>query len=107
MVSENTVLTKVINRKFKKCGFCNKELKPIGFDYLYVEEGNDIQKLIALEYDKEQLFEENKILREKIITFSNYMTIHRKKQQCYNFCIKTNTYAQGIQSYWPHIEFFS
>ena len=35
MVSENTVLTKVINRKLKKCGFCNKELKPIGFDYLY------------------------------------------------------------------------
>ncbi len=35
MVLENTVLTKVINRKLKKCGFCNKELKPIGFDYLY------------------------------------------------------------------------
>ena len=42
MVSENIVLTKVINRKLKKCGFCNRELKPIGFDYLYENRNRDI-----------------------------------------------------------------
>ena len=47
MVSENTVLTKVINRKFKKCGFCNKELKPIGFDYLYENVSPD-----CIEYER-------------------------------------------------------
>ena len=47
MVSENTVLTKVINRKWKKCGFCNKELKPIGFDYLYENVSPD-----CIEYER-------------------------------------------------------
>ena len=32
---ENTNYTKVINKKFKKCGYCGKELKPKGYDYLY------------------------------------------------------------------------
>ena len=32
---ENTNYTKVINKKLKKCGYCGKELKPKGFDYLY------------------------------------------------------------------------
>ena len=47
MASENTVLTKVINRKLKKCGFCNKELKPIGFDYLYENVSPD-----CIEYER-------------------------------------------------------
>ena len=47
MVSENTVLTKVINRKQKKCGFCNRELKPIGFDYLYENVSPD-----CIEYER-------------------------------------------------------
>ena len=47
MVSENTVLTKVINRKLKKCGFCNRELKPIGFDYLYENVSPD-----CIEYER-------------------------------------------------------
>ena len=47
MVSENTVLTKVINRKLKKCGFFNKELKPIGFDYLYENVSPD-----CIEYER-------------------------------------------------------
>ena len=32
---ENTNYTKVINKKLKKCGYCGKELKPKGYDYLY------------------------------------------------------------------------
>lgn len=27
---------KIITNEGAKCGFCNKDLKPIGFDYLYV-----------------------------------------------------------------------
>jgi len=32
---ENTNYTKDINKKLKKCGYCGRELKPKGFDYLY------------------------------------------------------------------------
>ena len=32
---ENTNYTKDINKKLKKCGYCGRELKPKGYDYLY------------------------------------------------------------------------
>lgn len=35
MVLENTKCNKVINKSISKCGFCGKELKPIGYEYLY------------------------------------------------------------------------
>ena len=35
MVLENTKCSEVIHKEFKKCGFCGRNLKPIGFDYLY------------------------------------------------------------------------
>ena len=32
---DNTKSNKIIHKEFKKCGFCGKELKAIGLDYLY------------------------------------------------------------------------
>ena len=32
---DNTKFNKIIHKKFKRCEFCNKELTPIGLDYLY------------------------------------------------------------------------
>ena len=32
---ENIKINRVIHKEFKKCGFCGRNLKPIGFDYLY------------------------------------------------------------------------
>ena len=35
---------KIIANEGVKCGFCNKKLKPIGFDYLYANvDQNDIE----------------------------------------------------------------
>ena len=41
MDSENTSCDEVIHNRFKKCEFCGKELRPIGFDYLYVNISED------------------------------------------------------------------
>ena len=60
MVSENTVLTKVINRKFKKCGFCNRELKPIGFDYLYENVSPDYIEYERCDCEKSKQYWANK-----------------------------------------------
>ena len=35
MVSENIKYNEVIHKKLKKCEFCDRELTPIGIDYLY------------------------------------------------------------------------
>ena len=47
MDSENTNCDEVIHNKFKKCEFCGKELRPIGFDYLYVNISED-----SIEYER-------------------------------------------------------
>ena len=31
----NTKFNEIIHKEFKRCEFCNKELTPIGLDYLY------------------------------------------------------------------------
>ena len=41
MTLENTKYSKTIHRKLKKCEFCNKELKPIGLDFLYANISSD------------------------------------------------------------------
>ena len=38
---------KVITNEGAKCGFCNKKLKPIGFDYLYVNYDKNV-----IEYER-------------------------------------------------------
>ena len=47
MDSENTNYDGVIHNRFKKCEFCGKELRPIGFDYLYVNISED-----SIEYER-------------------------------------------------------
>ena len=47
MDSENTNCDEVIHNRFKKCEFCGKELRPIGFDYLYVNISED-----SIEYER-------------------------------------------------------
>ena len=47
MDSENTSCNDVIHNRLKKCEFCGKELRPIGFDYLYVNISAD-----SIEYER-------------------------------------------------------
>lgn len=47
MDSENTNCNEVIHSRLKKCGFCGKELKPIGLDYLYANISED-----SIEYER-------------------------------------------------------
>ena len=44
---ENTNYNELIHNRFKKCGFCGKELKPIGLDYLYANISED-----SIEYER-------------------------------------------------------
>ena len=41
MVSENIKYNEVIHKKLKKCEFCDRELNPIGLDYLYANLSTD------------------------------------------------------------------
>lgn len=47
MVLDNTKFDEVIHKKFKKCEFCDKELTPIGLDYLYANISPD-----AIKYER-------------------------------------------------------
>ncbi len=47
MDSENTNCDDVIHNRLKKCGFCGKELQPIGLDYLYANISED-----SIEYER-------------------------------------------------------
>ena len=47
MVLDNTKFDEVIHKEFKKCGFCGKELTPIGLDYLYANISPD-----AIKYER-------------------------------------------------------
>ena len=93
---------KVITNEGAKCGFCNKNLKPIGFDYLYVNydknmveyERCNCEKAVQFwkEFDLEQ---EEKQRQEKYRKFinniykDNYM---KKRLQKYNFENLIDTY---------------
>ena len=41
MALENTKYSETIHRKSKKCEFCDKELKPVGLDFLYANISSD------------------------------------------------------------------
>ena len=47
MDSENTNCDDVIHNRLKKCGFCGKELQPIGLDYLYANISEDSNEEIC------------------------------------------------------------
>ena len=44
---DNMKFNEIIHNKFKKCGFCGKELVPKGLDYLYANISPD-----AIEYQR-------------------------------------------------------
>ena len=86
---------KVITSEGAKCGFCNKNLKPIGLDYLYVNydksmieyERCNCKKAIQFwkEFDLEQEEKQRQEKYRKIINSiykDNYM---KKRLQKYNF----------------------
>lgn len=59
---------KVITNEGAKCGFCNKNLKPIGLDYLYVN------------YDK-NMIEYERCNCEKAIKFWKYFDLEQEEKQ--------------------------
>ena len=59
MDSENTSCDEVIHNRFKKCEFCGKELRPIGFDYLYVNISED-----SIEYERYDCSESKEYWKE-------------------------------------------
>ena len=93
---------KVITSEGAKCGFCNKNLKPIGLDYLYVNydksmieyERCNCKKAIQFwkEFDLEQEEKQRQEKYRKIINSiykDNYM---KKRLQKYNFENLIDTY---------------
>ena len=93
---------KIITNEGAKCGFCNKDLKPIGFDYLYVnydksmieyercncEKAVQFWKEFDLEQEEKQRQEEYKKIINSIYK-DNYM---KKRLQKYNFENISDTY---------------
>ena len=93
---------KVITNEGTKCGFCNKNLKPIGFDYLYVnydksvieyercncEKAVQFWKEIDLEKEEKQRQEKYRKIINNIYK-DNYM---KKRLQRYNFENVSDTY---------------
>lgn len=51
---DNTKSNKIIHKEFKKCGFCGKELTPIGLDYLYTNISPDAIKYERCDCNKAQ-----------------------------------------------------
>lgn len=95
---------KVITNEGAKCGFCNKNLKPIEFDYLYVNydksmieyERCNCEKAIRFwkEFDLEQEEKQRQEKYRKIINNiykDNYM---KKRLQKYNFENFSDTYKE-------------
>lgn len=95
---------KVITNEGAKCGFCNKKLKPIGFDYLYVNYDKNVieyercncEKSVQFwkEVDKEQEEKQRQEKYRKIINNiykDNYM---KKRLQKYNFENFSDTYKE-------------
>lgn len=95
---------KVITNEGAKCGFCNKNLKPIGLDYLYVNydrnmieyERCNCEKAIQFwkEFDLEQEEKQRQEKYRKIINNiykDNYM---KKRLQKYNFENFSDTYKE-------------
>lgn len=93
---------KVITNEGAKCGFCNKNLKPIGLDYLYVnydknmieyercncEKAIQFWKEFDLEQEEKQRQEKNRKIINNIYK-DNYM---KKRLQKYNFEDFSDTY---------------
>ena len=104
MVSRNSIY-KVINNEGVKCGFCNKNLKPIGYDYLYVncdkslieyercncEQAIKFWKDYDLEQEEKQRQENCRKMIQNIYK-NNYM---KKRLQKFNFEELIDTYKDS------------
>ena len=73
---------KIITNEGAKCGFCNKDLKPIGFDYLYVN------------YDK-SMIEYERCNCEKAVQFWKEFDLEQEEKQKVNG--KTGTLGPSEQ----------
>ena len=56
---DNIKFNEIIHKKFKKCEFCNKELTPIGLDYLYANISPDSIKYERCDCNKAQEYWNN------------------------------------------------
>lgn len=93
---------KVITNEGTKCGFCNKNLKPIGLDYLYVNydksmieyERCNCEKAIQFwkEFDLEQEEKQRQEKYRKIINSIYKDSYMKKRLQKYNFENVSDTY---------------
>lgn len=98
----NTKFNEIIHKEFKKCGFCGKELTPIGLDYLYANISPDAIKyercdcIKAQEYwnkidEQEHETEKRKHFRDIInkIYKQNYVGRKFQEQNFENFDINS------------------
>lgn len=95
---------KVITNEGAKCGFCNKNLKPIGLDYLYVNydknmieyERCNCEKAIQFwkEFDLEQEEKQRQEKNRKIINSIYKDSYMKKRLQKYNFENFSDTYKE-------------
>lgn len=69
---ENIKINRVIHKEFKKCGFCSRNLKPIGFDYLYFNISEEF-----IEYERCDCKEAQEYWKQKDL--ENFKTENRKK----------------------------
>ena len=69
---ENIKINRVIHKEFKKCGFCGRNLKPIGFDYLYCNISEEF-----IEYERCNCKEAQEYWKQKDL--ENFKTENRKK----------------------------
>ena len=93
---------KVITNEGAKCGFCNQKLKPIGFDYLYVNydkkmieyERCNCEKAVQFwkEFDLEQEEKQRQEKYRKIINSIYKYNYMKKRLQKYNFKNLVDTY---------------
>ena len=93
---------KVITNEGAKCGFCNQKLKPIGFDYLYVNydksmieyERCSCEKAVQFwkEFDLEQEEKQRQEKYRKIINSIYKYNYMKKRLQKYNFKNLVDTY---------------
>jgi istB domain protein ATP-binding protein len=83
---DNTKSNKIIHKEFKKCGFCGKELIPIGLDYLYANISPDSIKYERCDCNKAQEYWKRKDEQEYEIQKRKHFrdVINKLYKQNYN-----------------------
>lgn len=83
---DNTKFNEIIHKKFKRCEFCNKELTPIGLDYLYANISPDAIKYERCDCNKAQEYWKKRDEQEYEIQKRKYLrdVINKLYKQNYN-----------------------